>query len=135
MLIKHDQPTIKQGVFGKVLWLEGNVMPSPDAPNRGAGRAAVRTLQIYELTYLNQVEGQSPLFTKINTKLVATVKSNKEGYFQCQLKPGKYSIFTLEDDGHRFANLFEGNGEIAAFEVKAKAVTTYSITINYKAFY
>jgi hypothetical protein len=135
LIIKDGKPTIKQGVFGRVLWLQGNVMPSPDAPNRGTGKPAERSLQIYEITKLDQVEGQAPLFTKVKTKLVATTKTDKEGYFQCRLKPGKYSIFTVEEEGKLFANLFEGNGEITPFEVKANEVVTYHITINHKAFY
>lgn len=135
MLIKDGKPTIKQGVFGKVLWVEGNVMPSPSAPNRGGGRPVERTLHIYEITQLSQVEGQSPLFNRVKTKLVAKVKSNREGYFQCKLKPGKYSIFTLEEEGQLFANSFDDNGSITPFEVKVNEVTNYPITINYKAFY
>lgn len=135
LTIKDGKPTIKQGVYGRVLWLQGNVMPSPDAPNRGSGKPAERTLHIYEITRLNEADGQAPLFTSVPTKLVATTKTNSEGYFQCKLKPGKYSIFTVEEDGKLFANLFEGNGEITPFEVKANEVVTYHITINHKAFY
>ena len=134
-MIKDGKPSIKQGVFGRVLWLQGNVMPSPDAPNRGTGKPAERTLQIYAVTKLDQVEGQAPLFTKVTTKLMATTKTDKDGYFQCKLKPGRYSVFTVEEDGKLFANLFEGNGEITPFEVKTNEVVTYHITINHKAFY
>ncbi len=135
LMIKDGKPSIQQGVFGRVLWLQGNVMPSPDAPSRGTGKAAERRLHIYEVTKLDQVERQAPLFTKVNTRLIATTKTNKDGYFQCKLKPGRYSIFTVEEEGKLFANLFEGNGEIAPFEVKANGVVTYHITINHKAFY
>ncbi|KQB99986.1 hypothetical protein [Pedobacter sp. Hv1] len=135
LTIKDGKPSIKQGVFGRVLWVQGNVMPSPDAPNRGTGKPIEQTLHIYEITHLNEAEGQAPLFTHIKTKLIATIKTNKEGYFQCKLKPGKYSVFTVEEEGKLFANLFEGNGEINAFEVKTAQVVTFPITINYKAFY
>ena len=133
--IKDGKTTIKQGVFGKVLWTQGNHMPSPDKPAPKNGIPAIRTIYIYSLTKLSQTEGQAPLFSKINTTLAAKVKTDKNGFYQCKLKPGSYSVFTLEDDGHYFANLFDGNGNIASFEVMANKVTTYDIRINYKAAY
>jgi len=132
--IKDGNPTIKQGVFGRVLWLEGNMMPSPDVKTAG-GKPVVRTIHIYRITNTNETVGQSPLFNSVQSKLVATAKTNKDGYFQCELLPGRYSIFTVEEDDKLFANLFEGNGEITPFEVKANQVSTYNININYKAFY
>ncbi len=133
--IRDGKSTIKQGVFGKVLWLEGNFMPSPDKPKAGGGVPAPRTVYIYELTKLTDAEGEAPLFTKINKSLIAKAKTNKDGFFQCKLKPGKYSVFTLEEEGKFFASLFEGDGSIASFEVKEGEVTTYDIHINYKAAY
>lgn len=133
--LQKGRPSIKQGVYGQVTLLKGNVMPSPDAPKRNLGKGVLRTVYIYERTSLKQTVGEAPLFTAIQTKLVAKVKTTKEGYFQCKLLPGKYSIFTAEPDGKLFANLFEGDGSIAAFEVKANEVTNYAIKINYMAFY
>lgn len=131
--IKEGQSTIKQGVFGRVLWMEGNFMPSPDKPKPTVDMPAHRTIYIYTLTKLSETEGESPLFSRINSKLIAKVKTNKEGYFQCKLAPGKYSIFTLEEGGLFFANLFDGEGTITPFEVTKGSVTTYNISINYKA--
>jgi hypothetical protein len=138
-VIKDGKPTISQGVFGRVLFLQGNQMPSPDKKNTG-GKPAMRKILIYELTKLNETEGQSPLFKEIKSRLVATVTSNTEGYFQCKLPIGKYSIFTEEKEADAnvklfFANLFEGNGEITPFEVIANKISRYDIKINYKAYY
>ena len=131
--VKNDKVSIKQGVSGRVIWMEGNFMPSPDrAPDR-VGKPAVRTVYIYKETKLAQTEGEAPLFSKIEGDLIAKVKTNKEGYFQCKLSPGKYSIFTLEEDRKFFANLFDGDGNIASFEVKTNEVTKYNISVNYKA--
>ncbi len=133
--VRGGKSTIKQGVFGRVLWLEGNFMPSPDKPQSKGGVPVLRSIYIYEITKLSDVTGEAPLFSKINTALVAKVKSNNDGYFQCKLKLGRYSIFTLEEDGKFFANLFEGDGAIASFEVKEGEVVTYDIRINHKAAY
>ncbi len=131
--IKDGKSSIKQGVFGKVTWMQGNFMPSPDRQPAKESTPALRTVYIYKLTKLSATEGDSPLFTKINGALVAKVKTNKDGYFQCKLAPGKYSIFTLEEDGKFFANLFDGEGNITPFEVKVGEVTRYDISVNYKA--
>ena len=131
--VKDGKSSIKQGVFGRVLWMQGNFMPSPDRPQRNGGTPALRTIYIYSYTKLSQAEGESPLFSKINNDLVAQLKTNKEGYFQCKLPSGKFSIFTLEEDGKFFANLFDGEGNITPFEVKKGEVTRYDISINYKA--
>ena len=131
--VKDAKSSIKQGVFGRVLWMQGNFMPSPDRPQQNGGTPAVRTIYIYSSTKLSEAEGESPLFSKINKDVIAQVKTNKQGYFQCKLPPGKYSIFTLEDDGKFFANLFDGEGNITPFEVKEDSVTRYDINVNYKA--
>lgn len=133
--IKGDKNSIKQGVIGRVLWMQGNFMPSPDRPQREGGTAAIRTIYIYQLTKLSEVEGEAPLFSKVNTSLVAKLETNEAGYFQCKLAPGKYSIFTLEENGKLFANLFDGEGSITLFEVKEGELTTYDIKVNYKAAY
>ena len=133
--IKDGKSSIKQGVFGRVLWMQGNFMPSPDRPQHNGGKPALRTIYIYAQTKLSATEGESPLFSKINNDLVAQLKTNKTGYFQCKLPPGKYSIFTLEEDGKFFANLFDGEGNITPFEVKEGSVTTHNISVNYKAAY
>jgi hypothetical protein len=133
--LKDGKSTIKQGVFGRVLWVEGNMMPSPDRPQAKEGTPVVRTVYIYELTKLGDTEGEAPLFSGVKSKLIAKVATNKAGYYQCELAPGRYSIFTGEEGGQFFASLFEGDGAIASFEVKQGEVLTYPIQVNYKAAY
>ena len=124
---------IDQGVAGQVTYSSGNQMPSPDAPRkRPAG--VVRWIYIYELTKINQVSGNAPMYATINTRQIAKVKSDSFGNFQCSLKPGKYSIFVLEAERF-FANQTDNQGAIAGFEVKEGTVTQYNLHINHKAFY
>lgn len=134
-IFKQKPLEIKQGVKGKIIMLKGNLMPSPDVPKAGNGKAVKRMVRIYEITNLSETEGESPMFIAVKTKLVARFETDKEGNFMCKLLPGKYSIFTEEIDSKLFANLFEGKGEITPFEVKSNRVTTYNIQINYMAFY
>lgn len=133
--LRNSQYTIQQGVFGQVVWVQGNMMPSPDSPTRGNGNPVQRTIKIYAQTTANQVNGEAPLYTKINTKLIKTVKSDRNGNYQAKLLPGKYSLFVVEEDGKLFANSFDAEGLIAAIEVKANEVATFNIKINYKAYY
>ncbi len=114
--LKNGQYTIKQGVFGKVTWIQGNMMPSPDLPASGLRKPSQRTIKIYEYTNLNQVNGEAPLFTNVKTKLIKILKSDENGYYQANLLPGKYSIFTVEKGDKLFANTFDGEGLISAFE-------------------
>lgn len=116
--------------------MEGNFMPSPDRQPSKESRPAVRTLYIYEISKIGEMEGEPPLFSSVKKQIVKKVKTDKNGYFVCKLAPGNYSIFTLEEEsGKLFANLFDGEGHVAPFEVKAGEVTRYDIGINYKATY
>lgn len=134
--VENGQYSIKQGVFGKVVWLQGNMMPSPSMQINGNAKPIRRTIKIYEYTNFSQVGGEAPLFINIKTRLIKTVKSDGDGYYQAKLPPGRYSIFTVEEDGNKlFANSFDGAGFISAFEVKSNEVVNFGININYKAYY
>lgn len=131
--LQNGQPTINTGVFGKVVWLEGSLMPSPDRVKNTEGQPIQRTIKFYKVTNMKQTSGQAPLFKSVTTPLIAETKSNKNGYFQCKLKPGLYSCFTVEPDGVLFANDFNSNGDIGVFEIKEGQITNLVIKINYKA--
>jgi hypothetical protein len=66
---------------------------------------------------------------------VKTVKSNSQGFYSCELPPGKYSIFTVEEKSSYFANSFNGEGEVNAVEIVAEKKVKLDISINYKAAY
>lgn len=132
---KDGLQNVNQGIKGTVKWLEGNMMPSPEEPNLAKGRGVERQLFIYEAVNFDKVEGQAPLFKKINATLVKKVKTNTEGIFACELPEGTYSVFTSEPDGLFFANSFDGNGLINSVKVERNKVSVMSIEVNYKAAY
>jgi len=134
-LQKEGLPKIKQGVFGTVTWVEGNMMPSPDAPKSAGARTVEREIRIYEVVTFKQVHGEAPLFTAVEGKLFKPVKSNAKGFFECELPIGVYSIFTVEEDGKLFANNFDGNGQINAVTITEGGLVKLDIQINYKAAY
>lgn len=110
-------------------------MPSPDAPPTSGKRGVERTVYIYELTNSSQTTSKDGVFhTGIQTKLITQVKTDANGNFAVGLAPGRYSLFTKEEDG-LFANLFDGDMNIFPVEVKEDEVTTVEFLVNYNAFY
>ena len=131
---QDQQAPIEQGIAGKVLWVAGNQMPSPDVP-LSKGRGVQRTLYIYELTNSSQAKTTEGVFhTNIQTNLVTQVVTDANGNFAVSLKPGKYSLFSKEEKG-MFANLFDGEMNINPVEVKQGEVTNIEFLINYQASY
>lgn len=133
--VQEQVISIEQGIAGKVIWVSGNHMPSPDAPRSGGSKGIARTVYIYELTKGNQVSTSEGVFhTNIKSKLVKQVTSDANGHFEVKLEPGKYSLFTKEEQG-LYANLFDGENNIFPVEVNKGQVTKVEFTINYAATY
>lgn len=129
-----QQMQIKQGIQGQILWEAGNQMPSPDAPP-SQPRGVERTVYIYELTNSTQTTSQDGVFhTNIQTKLITQVETDANGNFAVLLEPGRYSLFTKEEQG-LYANLFDGEMNIFPVEVQEGKVTTVEFLVNYNAFY
>jgi len=132
---EQQQAPIEQGITGKVLWVSGNQMPSPDAPQSSGKRGIQRTVYVYELTNASQATTTDGVFhTDIQTDLVKQAATDAEGNFAVSLPPGKYSLFTKEDNG-LYANLFDGEMNIFPVEVQRGQVTNVEFVINYKASY
>lgn len=130
---------IDQGIQGQVRWLEGNLMPTvsdePQPTNTPQHGAPVeREILIYELTGMDQAEGNGPVFSGINSTLVKQVKTDERGRFSVELPAGRYSVFTKESEGY-FANQFDGEGNINPITVYQDSVRQVLIEINYKAAY
>lgn len=131
-----QQSGIQEGIKGTVSVKEGNFMPGPDQkPGGNTGKVISRTVYIYAVTTGAQAEGEGPLYKAIHQPLVAKVKTDDKGFFQCKLAPGVYSVFTGEDGGTFFASLSNGKGELNPVEVFAKQVTVCDIVVNHKAVY
>ena len=128
--------TISQGVWGNVWFWEGDFMPIID-PKYAKITPVVRNIFIYEATRFDSVirdSGSYSFIKSINSNFVAEITSDKDGFFQINLPPGKYSFFVKEDSLF-FANGTDGDGYIMPAEVIADKVTKRQININYKAVY
>lgn len=127
-----------QGIQGQVFWLEGNQMPQIAQEGgivaRPAKKGVKRTLKIHELTHINQARLGDALFGDIETPLVIEIETDDSGNFSVELPAGRYSIFTVEEDGH-FANILDLDSYINPFEVKEGEWTQADVLINYKAAY
>ena len=115
-------------------------MPGPGKNNGNSisnntddGKRIQRTVYIYAVTTGAQAEGEGPLYKAIHQPLIAKVKTDAKGFFQCKLPPGTYSVFTGEENGQFFASLSNGKGELNPVEVVAGKVTVCDIVVNHKA--
>lgn len=132
----QNKVTIKQGVWGNVWFWEGNFMPTTDNSSNGKITAVERKIYIYEATRIDSVIRDSirrTFIKEINSNYVNEVASDKDGFFQIVLPPGKYSFFVKEDSLF-FANQSDGEHLMPA-EVNSNKVVKRQIDINYKAIY
>jgi hypothetical protein len=133
--------TEEQGVSGKVTWLEGNQMPTiksedqkSNTSERTKGKPVVRVIKVYPIVNMADARLEDGLFQSIAGDPFAEVTSDENGDYSLILPPGKYSLFTVEEDG-LFANSFDGNGNIEPLIVKKGEWVTRDLVINYKAYF
>lgn len=128
-----------QGIQGQLFWVEGNLMPQASGDGSGrtekTGRKGVqRTIKIHSLTHIDQLSIGDYLIGTIRTPEIASLETEPDGTYRIELPIGKYSLFTVEQDGF-FANIFDSENHINPVEVKAGEWSQFDIIINYKAVY
>ncbi len=125
--------TITKGVWGTVLFWEGDFMPSigPDMP-RGRVCPVSRELYFHTATPSDSVLSErSGFYKEIYTPLVAVVTSDNEGFYQVDLPPGKYSVFVKED-----SLFYADRSDSIHFNpvtIVPNSVQRFDIDITYKA--
>ena len=126
-----EKVVITQGLWGDVWFWKGNFMP----PGRGEVCQVKRKILIYELTTPDDVvqPGDSPFYTEINTNRIASIESDKHGFFQIELEEGIYSIF-VEEDGKFYSNRSSQEG-IYLITIESGQVTEIRFDITYEAYY
>ncbi|MFM7840145.1 MAG: hypothetical protein ACKO6K_11290 [Chitinophagaceae bacterium] len=70
-------------------------------------------------------------FTRFNTRLVLETNSDTNGFFECTLPPGKYTLVVVEN-GLLYANASDGLGGINPFIVEA-GIKQVDFSITYRA--
>jgi hypothetical protein len=126
---------IDTGISGFVRQAVGNQMPDPNEP-RPAPAVFETTVYVYELTPVTKTVrmGTSPIFTKIETKLIDSVDTDKKGYYQFKLPPGNYSVF-VKQEGHFFASIFDDKNNANPVKVEQGKVSALDVVVNNKASY
>ena len=132
---KANSSATAQGINGSVTLATGNRMPMKDAPQRSP-RGIKATVLVYEPTNIAQTRriGTTPVYTAINTKLVASVETDSSGAFIVALPVGSYSLFVKQGDRF-YANLFDVNNNIALFTVEEGKLTKVRLSVNNNASY
>lgn len=128
-----------QGITGQVTWLEGNQMPTisesgKESQKEPKGKPVKRTIRIYPLLKISDMSMEDGLIKSLAAKPITEIESDETGKYSIQLSPGRYSVFTVEEDG-LFANIFDGEGNVQPVTVKEGEWTLLDIVINYKAVY
>jgi hypothetical protein len=128
--------SMNQGISGVVSWVSSNQMPSPDEPVASLKSSPVeREIYVYALT--NQAQTESPedrFYSNIKTKLIARVKSGKDGKFKIKLPIGNYSLFAKETKG-LYANRFDGAMNIFPVRVERNKWSNIEFFIDHQAVY
>lgn len=125
---------IETGIAGTLIKKSGDCMPMINGPNNRCNSYPVsRTILIYNYTKLNQVEGWGPSYNSVNSRLVTKCKSDKDGFFQVSVKPGKYSVFILENDKF-YANSQDGEGGIYPVNVSTGITSSIILILNYAVY-
>ena len=140
----HDPIGIYQGIYGTVLFWEGDFMPTyPENGTNGDIYPVVRDVCIFERVLYDDVDwayvevepGISALLAiDIPAPLVRVVHSNEKGYFETSLPPGLYSIF-VKEGRHFYANRVDMGGYVFPAEVRKGEATGVQFDITYMATY
>jgi hypothetical protein len=133
---KAQTAEIEQGISGIITEVKGNQMPKVGIPP-AVPKPVATTLYVYEPTHISQVkprETGSPLYTVINSKLVASVVSDSLGRYSVALPMGTYSVF-VKKGNYFFANLFDTQNNIQLVTVDTGKITPMNILINSGATY
>jgi hypothetical protein len=125
--------SISSGIAGTLLKKEGNCMPMIGGSSSCKTYPVSRTIKIFKYTTTDDVEGWGPLYTSVNSNLIAKCSSDQKGFFQMSLKPGKYSIFICE--GTKFyANGLDGQGGINPVIIEADSISKILLSLDYAVY-
>ncbi len=127
--------TVKSGIWGTIAMQEGNCMPTMGTNMDCKTYPVKRTVRIYEYTLPDAAvptEGKAAFYDSFSTRLVKEVSSDKNGFYQADVPPGRYTVVVIED-GKMYANISDGQGGLNPAEVNASQPLEHNVTLTYKA--
>ncbi len=135
-----ERVSIDQGVWGRVLFLEGNFMPVANGCSSGRVYPVSRMVYIFEPVTRQElvaVGGESTLYAEVPALAVDSVRSDADGFYQLDLPPGLYSILVREDSAYFVNGYSDTEVGLTAQPVRVETGRTVqrSIEIDYKAAY
>jgi len=133
-LTNSQKVTITQGIWGTVFFWEGDFTPGSVT---GTIKPVQRTIYVYEPANRNDVLKPHPygtFYSEILTTKIDSTMSDGTGFFELNLKPGKYSIFIREDNLF-YANGSDEKGIIFPAIVLNDSITEIQLDINYKSYW
>ena len=135
-LFEHNKNKISlsEGIWGTLLQGEG--CGNMHIPGEGSSCKLFpvkREIVIYEYATFNESIQSTQLsgahFEKIHTKLVATTICDKEGFFEVELKPGRYSVFVKDFGALRAAGGVDGYGGLSPVLVEPLKVSEMNLRV------
>jgi hypothetical protein len=118
-------PTITQGLYGRVVLIEGDCMPVT-TPERCRISYPSRRISVREPATLDDMVGT---YLVTSRPLVAATTADERGFYEVQLPPGTYSVF-VEDGGREYCNRFGGQLEACQVTV-GEGIKEHHIQIDH----
>ncbi len=130
----HASKKTIEGIRGYIFEQQGSAMPLKGKTS-SKGVAISTIIYVFEPTQINQVEGlNGPICSKVNTRLLDSATSDREGNYFMALKPGKYTLLVKYESGY-FVPFFSGMNELAIIQIQPNRVSDLDIIVNAKASY
>jgi len=127
--------SISEGIAGSIVFKQGEF----DATGKLSSEEGVlfgieRKVYIYVQANTRAVDmAEGDFVNNVYEKLIDSLQSNQDGHFEKTIKPGKYSLFILENN--RLYSKVDDNGFYFPVTVAEDSVSTMKLEIDYKAVY
>jgi hypothetical protein len=127
--------SISEGIAGSIIFKQGEFDASGKlSSEEGVLYGVQRKIYIYSQTNIRAVNiAEGDFVNNVYEQLLDSMESNPEGYFEKKIKPGKYSLFVLENN--RLYSKLDDDGLYFPVTVDNDSVSTVKLEIDYKAVY
>lgn len=127
-------PHLTEGIKGSVIFKEGVFKDNGELGSEGKVIGVSRKVLVYKETNMRAVDiAEEDFLNNIYSELVDSLQSNEDGYFEKRLKPGKYSLFIVENN--RLYAKLNDEGYYFPVQVSVDSVSAVTLEIDYKARY